>query len=83
MPVAKRAGILTARHSAIITCAKSRHTPTRSMSVSVAEAFEVVVCDLKVTCLFTQSQTACTRLCPCHSFPNSLIASVTRRSDWQ
>ena len=49
MPVANRAGMLTARHSATIKCAKSRHTPTCSISVSTAEVLELDVFEVKVT----------------------------------
>ena len=38
-----RAGRLAAQHSAIIKCAKSRHTPTRSISVSMAEVALLLV----------------------------------------
>jgi len=54
--------MLTARHSAIIRCAKSRHTPTCSISVSAAEVLESVVLDMKLTRCCTQAAIACTRL---------------------
>jgi hypothetical protein len=75
--------MLTARHNAIIRCAKSRHTPTCSISVSTAEVLEFEVFDVKVTRCLTQSWIACTRPWPCHSWPNSRIAKRTNRSDWQ
>jgi hypothetical protein len=61
-PVAKRAGMLTARHSAIIRCAKSRHTPTCSSSVSIAEVCEFEVFDEKLVRSRTQARIPWTRL---------------------
>jgi len=70
-----------ARHSAIIRCAKSRHTPAVSSSVSIAEVLEFDVFDEKVVRCSTQSRIACTRLYPCHCWPNSRIANLCSRSD--
>jgi len=62
MPVVKRAGMFSARHTAIIRWAKSRHTPTRSVSVSMADVMELLVLDLNLTCDCTHFCTASTRL---------------------
>ena len=62
MPVAKRAGMLMARHNAIIKCAKSRQTPVCSIKVSSAEVCELVVFEAKVVRSSTQSRMPCTRL---------------------
>jgi hypothetical protein len=62
VPVAMRAGMLSARQSAIIRCVKSRQTPTRSISVSTADVLALLVLDANVTCFCTQCWIASTRL---------------------
>jgi hypothetical protein len=39
-----------ARQSAIIRCVKSRHTPTCSITVSIADVVAVLLLDVNVTC---------------------------------
>jgi hypothetical protein len=53
--------MLTARHSAIIRCAKSRHTPCFCRSVSTADVVPDELPETKATLRLTQSQIACTR----------------------
>ena len=62
MPVAKRAGMLTARHSAIIKWAKSRHTPSVASRVSIAEVLLLDVFWVNAVRCNTQSRMPCTRL---------------------
>ena len=83
MLVAKRAGMLSARHSAIIRCAKSRQTPTCSISVSTAEVMALELPEANLVRRCTQSAMALTRQYPCGNAPNSALASWLRRSDWQ
>ncbi len=73
----------SALHKAIPRCAKSRHTPTRSVMVSNAEVCESVLPLTYSMLLKIQSVMASTFEYTFSMCPNSLNASLCNLSDWQ
>ena len=83
MPVVKRAGMFTARHRAIMRCAKSRHTPCRVTSVSTAAVLVSELFETNSTWPCTQSRMACDAAIALREAAEFGRAKRLRRSDWQ